>query len=66
MRLDDYNVEVARSINPQSTASTQKDIAAGRQSEIQGMLFDMVALGAKLGISTPTYNIVAERFKNLK
>lgn len=66
MRLDDYNVEVARSINPESTASTQKDVAAGRQSEIQGMLFDMVDLGRKVGVPTPTYDVAAERFANLK
>lgn len=66
MRLDDYNVEVARKINPESTASTQKDIAAGRQSEIQGMLFDMVALGRSVEVPTPTYDIVAERFEYLR
>lgn len=66
MDLADYNVEVARSINPASTASTQKDVAAGRQSEINGMLFDMIDLGAKLGVPTPTYDLVAERFAHLK
>ncbi|MBP3425797.1 MAG: 2-dehydropantoate 2-reductase [Rikenellaceae bacterium] len=66
MNLADYNVEVARSINPESTASTQKDVAAGRQSEIQGMLFDMVDLGREVGVPTPTYDIVAKRFENLR
>ena len=66
MDLADYNVEVARSINPASTASTQKDVAAGKQSEINGMLFDMIDLGAKLGVPTPTYDLVAERFAHLK
>ncbi len=64
--MDQYNVKVASGINPQSTASTQKDIAAGRTSEIQGMLFDMIDLGLKQGIPTPTYDIVAERFAHLK
>ena len=64
--MDEYNVKVASGINPQSTASTQKDIAAGRTSEIQGMLFDMIDLGRRQGIPTPTYDLVAERFKHLK
>jgi 2-dehydropantoate 2-reductase len=64
--MDIYNVKVASGINPESTASTQKDVAAGRQSEIKGMLFDMVELGRKQGIPTPTYDIVAARFVGLK
>jgi len=64
--MDVYNVKVASGINPESTASTQKDVAAGRQSEIKGMLFDMVELGQKQGIPTPTYDIVAARFADMK
>ena len=64
--MDEYNVRVARGINPESTASMQKDVEAGRPSEIEGMLYDMVELGRKVGVPTPTYNIVAERFTYLR
>ena len=64
--MDEYNVRVARGINPESTASMQKDVAAGRPSEIEGMLYDMVELGRKVGVPTPTYDIVAEQFTYLR
>jgi 2-dehydropantoate 2-reductase len=42
----------------------QKDLARGHASEIQSMLFDMIDLGERLGISMPTYQKVAQKFKN--
>ena len=45
-------------------AVMQKDLARGHASEIQGMLFDMIDLGERLGISMPTYQKVAQKFKN--
>ena len=41
-------------LDPHSTASMQKDIARGHESEIQGLLFDMIDLGAQLHIDMPT------------
>ncbi len=58
-----YNLKVIDKLDPESTASMQKDIAKGHQSEIQGLLFDMIALGDKYNISLPTYYKVAEKFK---
>ena len=49
-----------------STASLQKDLARGHVSEIDGQLFKLVDLAHSLGIPTPTYNLLIERFKNLK
>mgnify|MGYP000659379796 CR=1 FL=1 len=44
-----YNLKVIDKLDPDSTASMQKDIAKGHESEIQGLLFDMIALGEKDG-----------------
>lgn len=63
--LVEHNLEIARSLEPESTASMQKDIARGHQSEIQGMLYDMVALADKVGVDVPNYRMIAERFKSL-
>jgi len=41
----------------------QKDIARGHESEIQGLLFDMIDLGAQLHIDMPTYRKVAQKFQ---
>lgn len=58
----EYNLKVIDKLDPDSTASMQKDIAKGHESEIQGMLFDMIELGEKLGIKLDTYHKVAKKF----
>lgn len=61
--LTAYSLKVIDKLDPQSTASMQKDIAKGHESEIQGMLFDVIALGEKLGVDMPTYRKVEKKFR---
>lgn len=56
------NLELMESLTPESTASMQKDIARGGQSEIDGLVFEIVRLGRKYGVPTPVYDKIAERF----
>ena len=56
-------LEVIDNLAPKSTASMQKDIARGHESEIQGQLFDMIELGEKLGVPMPTYRKVEKKFR---
>ena len=58
-----YNLKVIDKLDPKSTASMQKDLARGHDSEIQGLLFDMIAAAEEQGIDIPTYRMVAEKFK---
>lgn len=58
----EYNLKVIDKLDPHSTASMQKDIAKGHESEIQGLLFDMIELGEKLGVKLDTYHKVAKKF----
>ncbi len=58
-----YNLKVIDKLDPHSSASMQKDIARGHESEIQGILFDMIDLGTKLGVDMPTYKTVATKFR---
>ena len=58
-----YNLKVIDSLDPHSTASMQKDIARGHESEIQGLLFVLIDLGERLGVDLPTYHKVALKFK---
>lgn len=60
--LVEYNLRVIDKLDPKSTASMQKDIARGHESEIQGLLFDMLAATEKNGIKAPTYEMVAQKF----
>jgi 2-dehydropantoate 2-reductase len=61
--LVDYNLRVMDSIDPVSTASLQKDLARGHESEIQGLLFDLIAAAEAQGLDVPTYRMVAAKFK---
>ncbi len=58
-----YNLMVMDKLDPHSTASMQKDIARGHESEIQGLLFDMIDLGTQLHIDMPVYRKVAQKFR---
>lgn len=59
----EYNLKVIDKLAPESTASMQKDMAKGHQSEVQGLLFDMIAAAEEQGIEVPTYRMVAKKFK---
>lgn len=58
-----YNLKVIDKLAPESTASMQKDMAKGHQSEVQGLLFDMITAAEEQGIEVLTYRMVAEKFK---
>lgn len=45
-----------------ATTSMQKDLKKGGQSELDGLMFEPVRLGRKLGVETPAFRKVAERF----
>ena len=57
-----YNLMIIDKLDPESTASMQKDIEKGHQSEIKGLLFDMIELGEKYDIDMPTYRKVVKKF----
>lgn len=59
-----YNLKVIDKLAPESTASMQKDMARGHESEVQGLLFDMLTAAEEQGIDAPTYRMVAKKFAN--
>ena len=61
--LVEYNLKVIDSLDPHSTASMQKDITRGHESEVQGLLFDLLDACEAEGIDCPTYRLVAEKFR---
>lgn len=58
-----YNLKVLDKLDPESTASMQKDLARGHDSEIQGLLFDLIDMAHAYGVKTPTYERVANKFR---
>jgi 2-dehydropantoate 2-reductase len=61
-----YNLRIMDSLDPHSTASMQKDMARGHESEVQGLLFDMIRMAEEHGVDIPTYRRVAEKFDVFK
>lgn len=62
---DDYvarNVDIIDHCTPDTTSSMQKDMAAQHQSEIDGQIFSMARLGHRLGVATPCYDEICQRF----
>ena len=57
-----YNLKVIDKLGPHSTDTMQKDIARVHETEIQGLLIDMIELGERLGVDMPTYHKVAQKF----
>lgn len=56
------NIRIIDNLLPDTTASLQKDLERGRESEIQGLLFDMLDACEKNGIDAPAYRQVAGKF----
>lgn len=50
-------------IAPTATTSMQRDIADGHQSEIDGLIYEVVRLGEEYHVAVPTYAKVAEEMK---
>ena len=60
--LVEYNLRIIDSLDPHSTASMQKDMARGHESEVQGLLFDLIDAAEAHGVDIPTYRMVAQKF----
>ncbi|MBI9010736.1 MAG: 2-dehydropantoate 2-reductase [Clostridiales bacterium] len=67
INLDDdsvtANLNVLASLTPDTTASMQKDMKAGRKTEIDGLVFEVVKLAKQHDISLPTYEKIADYFR---
>ncbi|MBR1759036.1 MAG: ketopantoate reductase family protein [Lachnospiraceae bacterium] len=49
-------------LNPLSTASMVKDVKKGGRSEMDGLVFEVVRLGHKLGVPVPVYEKVSAHY----
>lgn len=56
------NLAILDNLAPTASASMQRDMWAGKQSEIDGLVFEVIRLGKQYGIPTPVYDMVAEKF----
>lgn len=55
------NLQILDSLNPTASTSMQRDIYAGKSSEIDGLIYEVVRMGKKHGVPTPTYEMVEKK-----
>lgn len=55
------NLKVVDSMLPDTTASLQKDLQAGKKTEMDGLVFEVVRLAEQHGVLVPNYKMIAEK-----
>lgn len=55
------NLQILDALNPTASTSMQRDIYAGKSSEIDGLIYEVVRMGKKYGVPTPTYEMIAKK-----
>ena len=55
------NLQILDTLNPEAGTSMQRDVYAGKASEIDGLIYEVVRMGQRYGVPTPTYEMVAEK-----
>jgi 2-dehydropantoate 2-reductase len=56
------NVAILDALLPTASTSMQRDLKKGGASEMDGLIFEVVRLGKKYGLSLPNYEKVAKKF----
>ena len=57
------NMKILDALLPETTTSMQRDVLAGRQSEMDGLVFEVLRLAEKYAVELPVYRKVAESFR---
>lgn len=60
----EINMNIMNGLAPTARASMHRDILAGKQSEVDGLVFEVVRMGKKYNVPVLTYEKIAEIFKN--
>ena len=55
------NLKILDTLSPQASTSMQRDVYAGKPSEIDGLIYEVVRMGQRFGVPTPTYAMVADK-----
>ncbi len=56
------NLKILDNLSPTFTTSMQRDLKQGKNSEIDGLVFEVVRLGKQYGVPEPTYEMISEKF----
>jgi len=55
------NLKILDNLSPTASSSMQRDVKQGKNSEMDGLIFEVVRLGRQYGVDTPTYEMIAEK-----
>lgn len=56
------NLEILNNLSPSASTSMQRDLKQGKNSEIDGLIFEVLRLARQYGVHVPTYEMIAEKF----
>ena len=62
----DVNLHILSTLAPETTTSMQRDVMAGKPSEIDGLVYEVVRMGKLYGVPVPSYTKVANRLAEKK
>ena len=60
------NLRILANLAPEATTSMQRDVYAGKSSEIDGLVYEVVRMGQEYGVAVPVYEKVAEKLGGIK
>lgn len=56
------NLKILDNLSPIASTSMQRDLKQGKNSEIDGLIFEVVRLARQYGVHVPTYEMIAGKF----
>jgi 2-dehydropantoate 2-reductase len=57
------NLEILDNLTPTASTSMQRDLKQGKNSEMDGLIFEVVRLGRQYGVNIPIYEMIADKFE---
>lgn len=63
--LVERNLKILSNLPEEATTSMQRDVMEGKQSEIDGLLYEVVRMAEKYGAEVPAYRRTAEKFREM-
>lgn len=64
--LVERNLKILSNLPEEATTSMQRDVIEGKQSEIDGLVYEVVRMAKKYGVEVPSYERAAEKFREME
>ena len=64
--LVERNLKILSNLPEEATTSMQRDVMEGKQSEIDGLVYEVVRMAEKYGVEVPVYERAAEKFREME